>query len=57
MIDPATAEIPSRWRRYRCRCGYRWEEPRRLSRGESECPVCSKPAVAVTEAVGDEHCA
>ncbi len=50
MTTTSIAEIPSR-----CRCGYRWDEPRRLSRGESECPMCTKPASAVTEVVGGEQ--
>ena len=42
---------PTGWRRYRCRCGYRWETPRVFPDDDPRCRVCDRPAEAVTEAV------
>ena len=44
-------DTPTGWRRYRCRCGYRWETPRVFPDDDPRCRVCDRPAEAVTEAV------
>lgn len=47
-------DAPPGWRRYRCRCGYRWETPLSFPDDDPQCRRCGLPAVAVSERIEGE---